>query len=208
MVKNLPAVRETRVPSLGWEDPLEEGKETYTNSLAWRIPMERGAWQATVHGVVKSWTWLSTAQSEFWASQMALVAKNLPANAGDIRDTGLILGLGRSPGGGHGNPLQYSCLRNPMDRRTWQATAHGVAKNQTRPKLLSPAQVIHNTTSDPISLFSVAQYSPCIVCTSSSTCLFHWAASKNNVLTALPNFIFFCSDSFSTQQSADWFLKC
>ena len=55
-VKNLPAVRETRVPSLGWEDPLEEGKETYTNSLAWRIPMERGAWQATVHGVVKSWT--------------------------------------------------------------------------------------------------------------------------------------------------------
>ena len=56
MVKNLPAVRETRVPSLGWEDPLEEGKETYTNSLAWRIPMERGAWQATVHGVVKSWT--------------------------------------------------------------------------------------------------------------------------------------------------------
>ena len=84
MVKNLPAVQETWVRFLGWEDPLDEGKETYTNSLAWRIPMNRGAWQATVHGVAKSWTWLSTAQLEFWASQMALVVKNPPANAGDI----------------------------------------------------------------------------------------------------------------------------
>ena len=56
MVKNLPAVQETWVRFLGWEDPLDEGKETYTNSLAWRIPMNRGAWQATVHGVAKSWT--------------------------------------------------------------------------------------------------------------------------------------------------------
>ena len=96
------------------------------------------------------------------AFHVALVVKNLPANAGDIRDMGSIPGSGRSPGEGNGNPLQYSCLRNPMDRRTWQATVHGVAKNQTRPKLLSPAQVIHNTTSDPISLLSVAQYSPCM----------------------------------------------
>ena len=50
------------------------------------------------------------------ASQMVLVVKNLPANAGDIRHVGLIPGLGRSPGEGHGNPLQYSCLENPMDR--------------------------------------------------------------------------------------------
>ena len=50
-----------------------------------------------------------------WASQMALLVKNLPANAGDIRNTGLIPGSGRSPGGGHGNPLQYSCLENPME---------------------------------------------------------------------------------------------
>ena len=48
-----------------------------------------------------------------WVSQVALVVKNLPANAGDIRDMGLIPGSGRSPGGGHGNPLQYSCLENP-----------------------------------------------------------------------------------------------
>ena len=51
------------------------------------------------------------------ASQVALMVKNLPANTGDIRDTGSILGLGRSPEGGHGNPLQYSCLENPMDGR-------------------------------------------------------------------------------------------
>ena len=52
-----------------------------------------------------------------WASQVVLVVKNLPANAGDIRDTGLIPGLERSPGEGHGSPLQYSCLENPTDKR-------------------------------------------------------------------------------------------
>ena len=63
---------------------------------------------------------------------MVLVVKNPPANAGDIRDAGLIPGLGRSPGGEHGNPLQYSCLENPRDRGAWWATVHGVAKHQTR----------------------------------------------------------------------------
>ena len=57
--------------------------------------------------------------------------KNLPANAGDIRNLGSIPGLGRSPGGGNGNPLQYSCLENPMDRETWWATVHGVTKSWT-----------------------------------------------------------------------------
>ena len=56
----------------------------------------------------------------------------VPANAGDIRDTGLIPGLGRSPGEGNGNPLQYSCLENPMDGGAWWATIHGVAKSQTQ----------------------------------------------------------------------------
>ena len=60
------------------------------------------------------------------------VVKNLPANAGDARDTGLIPGLRRSPGVGNGNPLQYSCLGNPMNRGAWWATVHGVAKSQTR----------------------------------------------------------------------------
>ena len=59
------------------------------------------------------------------------MVKNLPANAGHVRDVGLIPGLGRSPGEGHGNPLQYSCLENPMDRGAWRATAHRVAKSWT-----------------------------------------------------------------------------
>ena len=58
------------------------------------------------------------------------MVKNLPANAGDIRDTDLTRGLGRTPEGGHGNPLQYSCLENPMDRRAWWAKVHRVAKRQ------------------------------------------------------------------------------
>ena len=60
------------------------------------------------------------------------MVKDLPANAGDIRDTGLIPRWERSPGGGHGNSLQYSCLENPMDRGAWQAIVHRVAKSQTR----------------------------------------------------------------------------
>ena len=54
MVKNLPAMQETQVQYLDWEDPLEEGIATHSSILAWRIPMEKGAWQATVHGVAKS----------------------------------------------------------------------------------------------------------------------------------------------------------
>ena len=65
------------------------------------------------------------------ASQVVLVVKNLPANAGDTRDVGFIPGSARSPGRGNGNPLQYSCLENPMDRGAWWATVHGVAKSQT-----------------------------------------------------------------------------
>ena len=65
------------------------------------------------------------------ASKAALVVKNPPASAGDIRDLDSIPGLGRSPGGGHSNPLQYSCLENPMNRGAWQATVHSVAKSQT-----------------------------------------------------------------------------
>ena len=59
IVKNLPAVQETWVRSLGWEDPLEEGMAIHTSILIWRIPMDRGTWWATVHGVTKSWTRLS-----------------------------------------------------------------------------------------------------------------------------------------------------
>ena len=65
------------------------------------------------------------------ASQMALVVKNPTADARDARDTGLIPRLGRSPGGGQGNPLQYSCLKNPMNRGTWRATVHSITESDT-----------------------------------------------------------------------------
>ena len=68
------------------------------------------------------------------ASQVALVVKNPPPNAGDPH---LVPGLGKSPGGGHGNPLQYSCLENPMDRGAWWATVHGVTQSWKRLKQLS-----------------------------------------------------------------------
>ena len=73
----------------------------------------------------------------FWASQMVLVVKNQPAKAGDVGDADLIPGSGRSPRGGHGNPLQCSCLENPMDRGAWRATVHRVTRNWTRLKWLS-----------------------------------------------------------------------
>ena len=59
------------------------------------------------------------------------MVKNVLANAGDIKDTGSIPGSGRSPGGGYGNPLQYSCLEKPIDRGAWWATVHRVVKSQT-----------------------------------------------------------------------------
>ena len=61
-------------------------------------------------------------------SQVALVVKNPPANARDTRDMGSVSGSGRTSGGGHGNPLQYSCLENPMDRGAWRATVHRVER--------------------------------------------------------------------------------
>ena len=71
------------------------------------------------------------------ASQVTLVVKNPPANAGVVRDADLIPGSGKSPGGGHGNPLQYSCLEHPMDREAWWATVPRVTKSWTRVKQLN-----------------------------------------------------------------------
>ena len=68
------------------------------------------------------------------ASQVALVVKNPPASTGDRRDVGSIPGSGRFPRGGHGNPFQYSCLENPMDRGAWPAVVHRVEKSWTRLK--------------------------------------------------------------------------
>ena len=79
----------------------------------------------------------SQRQRYTWASQVALVVKSLSVNAGDVRDAGSIPGSGRSPGGRHNNPLQYSCLENPMDRGAWQAVVHGITQSWTRLKQFS-----------------------------------------------------------------------
>ena len=72
-----------------------------------------------------------------WASQVVLVVKNPSANAGDITDMGWIPGLGTSPGGGHGDSLQYSCLENTMGRGAWWPAVYGVAQSWTQLKRLS-----------------------------------------------------------------------
>ena len=78
------------------------------------------------------------------ASQVVLVVENPPANLrGNIRDAGSIPGSGRSPGGGNGNPLQYSCLENPMDRGAWPTMVHRVTESWTRLKQLSTAHSTH-----------------------------------------------------------------
>ena len=68
-------------------------------------------------------------KSKLMGLQVVLVEKNLPAHAGDVRDVGSITASRRSPGKGHGNPLQYSCLENPMDREVWRATGHSIVNS-------------------------------------------------------------------------------
>ena len=100
MVKNQPVMRETHVPSLGWEDPLEKGMATHSSILG--LPGD---------------------------SDSKVVS--------NVGDSGSIPGSGRVPGKGNGYPLQYSYLKNSMDRGTWQATVHGVAKELHMPERLS-----------------------------------------------------------------------
>ena len=117
-VKNPPANAEDlgdvgSIPGLGRSPG--GGNENRSGILAWRIPnpMDRGAWQATVHRATQSLKQLSMARHGGLLG--CEVVKNPPANTGDTRDAGSIPGLGRSPGGGNGNPLQYSCLENSIE---------------------------------------------------------------------------------------------
>ena len=79
--------------------------------------------------------------TKFFTTQLARGLRICRAMLRDTKDIGLIPGSGRSPGGGNGNPPQYSCLGNPTDRRAWQATVHGVAKNQTQLSILACNQI-------------------------------------------------------------------
>ena len=151
LVKNLPAMPETWVWSLGWEDPLEKGKATHSSILAWRIP--------TVDGVVKSQTGLRDFHFHFslWNINMTILQILPPVSSAGRSSTQFpfssaldyfpggsdgqesacnagnrasILGWGRSTGG-NGNPLQYSCLENSLDRGAWPAPVQRVTKSQT-----------------------------------------------------------------------------
>ena len=107
----------------GWMALLTQWTWVWVNSGSWWWTGRPGV----LHGVAKSRTWLSN-WTELQGFPGGSVAKSPPAIAGDARDLCLIPGLGRSPGEGNGNTLQYSCLENPMDRGVWQATAHGITK--------------------------------------------------------------------------------
>ena len=160
-VKNLTALQETWVWSLGQGDPLEKGMTTHSSILAWKSPWteEPGGLQSMVSQRVEDDWVTNTTLVEIphilmipnyqentlgFLDKVKLhllllkgfpggsVVKNLPANAEDEGDWGSISGSGKCPGGGNGNLLQYSCLGNPMDRRAWRATVHGVTKSQTR----------------------------------------------------------------------------
>ena len=101
-------------------------QEVTTHSVITPCSLHLTPWQPLVYIL-----FLCTYLFWIWASQLVLVVKNPPANARDIRDGGLIPVLGRSPGGGQDNPLQCSCLENPMDRGSWWATVPEVTKSRT-----------------------------------------------------------------------------
>ena len=147
-------LQEMGVQSLGQVDPLEEGMLTHSSILAWRISWteEPGGLQplgsqrvghnwsdlACTHGIYKGekkrkiieepWKCFYELNSFRLGFPGGSEVKASACNAGDL---GSIPGLGRSPGERNGNPLQYSCLENPMDGGAWWATVHGVAKSQT-----------------------------------------------------------------------------
>ena len=132
---------------------LEKEMATHSSVFAWRIPETEGPGglpSVGSHRVGHDWSDLTEAA--------AAVVNNLPANAGDTGDMDLIPGVGRSPGRGNGNPPQYSCLENPMDRAAWRARVLGVTKSQTRLTDEHPHTITDYYHSIPISYFYSWRY--------------------------------------------------
>ena len=123
----------THSSTLAWKIPWMEKPDRLQSMVPqrvghnWATWLSLSAWQSGLRHWIKTpvssgrrgtGSTPTAAKKQFWACHLVLVVKNLTANAGDIRDLGLIPGLGRSPAGGHGNPLQYSCLENPHGQRS------------------------------------------------------------------------------------------
>ena len=117
-VKNPPAMQETWVRSLGWEDPLEKRMTVHSSTLPGEFHGQRSLAEHSPWGHKESDTTEQLTLSHR-TSKEALVVKTPPANAGDIRNASSIPRSERSPGEGNGNPLQYSCLENSMNRGAW-----------------------------------------------------------------------------------------
>ena len=109
-----------------WEKGRLYGEEAVWSQDVWIFVWQAKEPELKAMGSVEG---LEQGCGIYRASQEALVVKNPPANAGDIRDTGLVPGLGRSPGGRHGNPFQHSCLQDPMDKGSRRAMVYRIAKS-------------------------------------------------------------------------------
>ena len=133
VVENLPA-NAGDVQDVGWEDLLQEDMATLPSIIAWSIPADRRAWQST--GSQSVGQDCSNVEGFPGGSD----SKEAACNA---EDSGLIPGLGRCPGERNGNPLQYPCLENSMDRGAWRATIRGVAKSWTQLSNCKEVQSVH-----------------------------------------------------------------
>ena len=128
-MQEMQEMQEIQVQSLGWEDPLEKEMATHSSILAWKtpwtewVPMDCSGLQSIrLQRVRHNWVQTPTTPCSLDGKEFACSAEDL----------GSIPGSGRSPGEGNSNPLQYSCLENPMDRGVWWATVHGVTNSQTQ----------------------------------------------------------------------------